>query len=289
MELSKIPCRFCHVINLRNAEICKACGESLGPVNVNILSDPYFKEGLLDRLKGVMSEIQRNGKQTEADDFEVEIASEGQAVINMDMKFLFKLVNENEEYLSYQRAVEQHKRTIMSFQNDLRRCVVETSFYGFTGKNLVYAALSVDNNGVRSYGDVSVALITAQISQRTTVFEKNTYPLYDELTGSGWRAGTIMPSGYSGVWEDKAVVALIKHGLQIATAKNKLNIAQVILHSDGKRHHDEFIELHIYNRVTSHTFAKVTFHKRPRSLFDNEQLQVFLDVLENQDVELTGL
>ena len=283
-----MPCRDCGAANKRNVIACAACGVSLGPINVNIFADLYFKNGLEKRYNAVVAEVVSADNQAKVLEFEREIASNARAVINMDARFLFKVVNEDEAYLSYQRAVEEGKRVIMNFESDLRRCVVETSFYGFTGRNLVYAALTLDDAGVRSYGDVSVVLVTGQVELRTTVFEKNTYPLYDELTEGGWRAGTIMPAGYGGTWEDRSRMAVIKHGLEISNSKNPPKFSAVLLASNGKHRNDEFIELHIFNKVTKVNFAKVTFHKKPAGGFDDVQFQIFKQKLENQSTEITG-
>ena len=289
MELTKLPCRHCGAGNNRSAVVCVACGESVGPVNVNLLSDPYFHDGLEQRFQSVMNEVAGSGKAAAVQAFEQEVTFRSRAVINLDAGFLFRVVNDSEDYLPYQRAVETGKRAVKAFEEDLRRCVVETAFYGYTGRNLVYAALSLDDNGLRSYGDASVVLATGQIERRTTVFEKETYPLYDELTGQGWRAGTIMPAGYGSIWGKRGVVAVVKYGLQVAHSKKALKNETLLLHSDGEKQNDEFIELHIFNKITTVNFAKVTFHKKPGTEFNNIQLLLFKQILENQGTEIAGL
>ncbi len=286
MELTKITCNSCGAVNNRNAIVCVACGESLGPVNVNLLSDEYFQDGLKLSYSNVQAAVTAAGKSGWVQDFEEEVNMNSKAVINMDGRFLHKLMTENEDYLPYQRAVEQSKRFVADFENDLKRCVVETAFYGFTGRNLVYAALSLNENGLRSYGDVSVVLKTAMIERRTTVFEKNSYPLFDELTDAGWKAGTTMPTGHCGTWNERSIVSVVKHGREIAGKKNAPDFAGLILRSDKKKSNDEFIELHIFNKVTNVVFEKVVFHEKLRKHFDKDKIKIFLLNLKAKNIKI---
>ncbi len=289
MELTKLPCWHCGAENRRNEVYCPKCRFPLGPLNVNLLSDPYFGAGLDRRYADVQETVAQNGKLAAVEAFEAEIVAAAQAVINMDARLLFHLVNESDVYLSYQQGVEQNKRRVLEFEDDVQRCVVETSFYaGYTGRNVVYAAMSLDDDGVRSYGDVSVVLRTDDIEQVTTVFEKDTIVLFNELTDAGWRAGTIMPAGYCGVWSNRGVLAVVKHGAQVAQAKKTPKTATLVLHSDGKKQNDEYIELHIFNGVTPLNFAKVKFHKKLGNEFDEVQINLLKHILKGQNTEIAG-
>ena len=80
MKLSTLICPDCRAQNERNADVCKDFGTSLGFVNVNLLSDPYFQERLVDRYNAVMAKVMI----AEVQRFEAILGSEGKAVINMD-------------------------------------------------------------------------------------------------------------------------------------------------------------------------------------------------------------
>lgn len=264
MELTNLTCKVedCQTPNLRHARTCVGCGESLGPVNVNIVSDIYFQEGLKKRYAAVLEEVSKRDKLAEVQQLEEAVEQKGQAVINMRLEVLFKVVNENEAYLSYQRGVEQGKVHARAFNEEISQCVIEGVLYGVSGKDVVYAALSLDDNGVNFYGDVSVVLKTQQIARRTTVFEKDTFPLYNELIESGWKPNKIIPSGHCGTWTERAVVVLIKHSIAVAEMKSLPDFARLILKSDDKDYYDDFIELHIWGNITKLNIEKVTLHKK---------------------------
>ncbi len=285
MKLSTLICpnQECQAENERNADICRECGGSLGFVNVNLLSDPYFQRGLDERYSAIMANL----RVAEVKRFEAVIVSEGKAVINMPSELLYLLVNENEDYISYQRGVEQGKLLKKAFLNDRIRCMVESAFYGFDGRNIVYAALALDDNGVSSYGDTSVVLRTKNIERRATVFEKDTLVLFDELVGKGWKVNEIIPAGHCSTWNERDKIAAIKHGTQIESNHQTAGFAALILKSSSDGTNDEFIELHIFNKVNPINFEKVTFQKNPVKTYDQLQFKILKSKLSNLNVEVT--
>ncbi len=261
----------------------------MGFVNVNLLSDPYFQEGLNTRYDNTKQQASDKGKLPEIEQFEAKILADGKGVINMSSELLFLLVNQNEDYLSYQRAVEAGKRAKAIFQNDRDRCIVESAFYGYDGRNLVYAALTVNEQGLSSYGDVTVLLRTSNIEQRTTVFEKNTYDLFDEFVEKGWKVRKTIPSGHCGTWKERGKVAVAKHGSEIATETTAPDPAILLLKSDGDRGTDEFIELHIFNKVNYSNFEQVVFLKQPETPFGRIQLEILKSKLQEKNILLKFL
>ncbi len=284
MKLSKLICPDpdCQAENERNADICRECGHSLGFVNVNLLSDPYFQTGLAERYKVVMAGVQV----AEVQRFEAVIDQEGKAVINMSSELLYLMVNENENYLSYQRGVEQGKIIKRTFQHDRFQCIVESAFYGFDGRNLVYAALSLDDNGVSSYGNVSVVLKTRNIEKRSTFFERDTFLLFDDLVEKGWKVKEIIPAGHCGTWNERDKIAAIKHGAEIQEGHQTADFVAIIMKNGDEKTCDEFIELHIFNTVTPKNFEKITFQKKLTRSFDRLQFKILKSKLSNLQVEV---
>jgi hypothetical protein len=289
MELTNLTCKDCQTPNLRHARTCRACGESLGAVNVNIVSDIYFQEGLKKRYAAVLKEVSKRDKLAEVQRLEEAVEQKGQAVINMPLEILFKVVNESDAYLSYQRGVEQGKIYARAFNEEIFQCVIEGVLYGVSGKDVVYAALSLDDNGVSFYGDVSVVLKTQQIARRTTVFEKDTFPLYNELIESGWKPNKIIPSGHCGTWRERAVVVLIKHSIAVAEMKSLPDFARLILKSDDKDYDDDFIELHIWGNITKLNLEKVTLHKKASiNRYDTLQFRILQNNLQKQSTTIAA-
>lgn len=283
MKLTPLICPKpdCEAENERNASVCESCGNSLGFVNVNILSDPYFQEGIEKRYAAAKTPLSNS----EVQRFEEVIAREGKAVINMDYGLVQELVNKNKAYISYQRGVEKGFVSKKEFEKDRFRCMAEAAFYGIDGRSIVYAALALDDVGVTSYGDVSVVLQTKRIENRTTFFEKDTLVLFSELVRKGWLVDEIIPSGHCGTWNERSKMAVIKHGAEVEPSHQIADLAALILKSDGDGTNDEFIELHIFNTVKPAAFEKVVFYKKPVKAYKQIQFKIFESKLTSLNIE----
>ncbi len=282
MNLSPLLCPNCGELNQRNANICEYCSHSMGFVNVNIYSDAYFRDGLDDRYQSEVVAATTIGELDELTAFEQAINNQGLAIINMDIDLLHILVNDKQDYLPYRTAVEQGKRGKATFLNDKDRCVVETAFYGIDGGKIVYAALSLDDNGLLNYGKTTVILKTKSIAQRTTVFERNTFYLFDDFMASGWKVLGPIPSGHSGIWEDRSKVTVCKHGVAYIASNPKPDLATFVLKTGTDRSDDEFIEFHIFNKLNRLAFEKIVIHEAPKKQF--QQLQ--LDILKEESAKI---
>lgn len=283
--LTKIECPDCKSKNDRNRKNCKGCGVSLGFPNVNILSDPYFQEELTKNYDQIVKDCNCNAITPDIiKEFEQIIINDSNAVLNINSKLLFQLVNYKEDYLPYQRAVREGKREIAEFENDRKRCFIESAFYGIIGGELNYAALSLDDNGLLSYGNISVILHCHLIKNRTTVFIKNTFKLFDELVANGWKISEPIPSGYSGTWNERGAIATIKHGKDLSAIK-KVDYVKLILKSTSDKDKDEFIELHIFNPITLDTFKRVKVHSTPKNKFEENQLLLVEEILKKMNIE----
>lgn len=275
--LSLMPCPVCGEPNERNADVCKQEGHSMGNVNVNLYSDPYFREGLEERYSEAISAADSVGESDGLMAFEQTICDEGQAIINIDLESLCDLINQKQDYLPYRMAVEQGKRGKKLFLHDRDRCLVEDSFYGIDGGKIVYAALALDDNGLMSYGKQTIVLKTKNIAQRTTIFERDTYFLFDDFVAWGWKVRGWIPIGHSGIWEDRGRLAVCKHGAELTASHPKSDFAALILQPGTAYVGDEFLELHIFNKVNPVVFNRIILRENPKTAYQQLQLDIMKD------------
>jgi hypothetical protein len=289
MNLSELACVHCGEMNARNADRCAHCTREVGFVNVNIYSDPYFRDGLqvryADTKAGIIGKNASFGP--EIDEMERQIREESHAIINLDLDLLRIVVAEKQDYLPYRAAVEQGKRPKADFVNDRGRCLVEAAFYGIDGGRIVYAALALDDAGLLNYGKISMLLKNKSIAQRTTVFERNTYALYKEFVKNGWDTMGYIPPGHSGTWDEKAELVTCKHAEDYTTSNPKPDLASVMLKVGTTRGDDEFVELHILNYLNRLAIEHVTIHEAPTPPFDSLQLDILKEELKKLNISLT--
>lgn len=287
--LSKITCTECDHENERNRARCDRCDEKLGSgyPNVNIYSDSYFQNGLIKRYQKALKPYESNYIQQVIEPYEKYINKEGKIVINMNIDLLYELVKNKEDYLPYRRAVEQNKRLISKIYNDHKRSVVDTSFYGLHGADIVFAALSGNEKGLISYGPIAVILQEKLVKKRLTVFEKNSFFLYDHLTKhQGWNPAEFPPpSGFFAIWNDRALLGVIKCHSTLKKNSNSKQYENVLLTSNGDRSTDEFLELHIFNKITYLSFKKVSVHTTFTDRFDQANWKIIEEVLALENIE----
>ena len=260
--LAKIICDNCGHANERNRGECDECQERIGYgyPNVNIYSDEYFTKGLQARYTAAEQHFQAGNITALSSAFANAVEQEGRAVINMDRRLFFTLANINEDYLPYRRAVEENKRLYASIYNDTKRTMIDSCFYGIHGADILFAALSLENNGLRNYGSVSLVLKEQAIRKRTTIFERNSFLLYDVLTREQtWNPADFPPpAGYFGVWKDRAKMALAKCKEKLTSDSDFSNL---LLQNGESRDKDEFMELHIFGKISIFVSQTIVFRE----------------------------
>lgn len=287
LKLKKIRCEECGHLNERNRSKCDRCDEKIGYgySNVNIYADDYFKDALKDRYNAIiLLSIKENRKEVTTQ-FEDAVNSLSRPVINMDNSLLFNMVNEDADYLPYRRAVEDNKRIIASIRNDYKRTSIDNAFYGSVGADILFAALSLDDNGLSSYGDTSIVLNTALIKKRISVFEKNSFLLYDELTkDKNWNPIEFPPPpGSFAIWENRQQLAVTKC---YSLLNQEDNFCVNLLQNGTNKSDDEFIELHILGKISYFQFLKVKFQKQPTSKSWSKDFAIAKEKLKVKDVEI---
>jgi hypothetical protein len=286
MNLSPIKCAACGEENARNADRCEHCTRELGFVNVNIYSDPHFQNGLKNRYQNTLKEARTPEDQQALADMEQVVQDQSHALINLNFDLLRKVVLEKQDYLPYQTAVLQDKRPKASFLNDKDRCVVEAAFYGIDGGRVVYAALALNDIGLSSYGKITMILKTKSIEERTTVFERNTFPLFDDFVAKGWPVRGPIPAGYSGTWHERGQLVVCKHGVSYLASSPKPKLDAMLLCVGTTRNDDEFIELHIFNKLNRLAVQRIVIHEAPKHAFDLLQLDILKTEAQKIGIEV---
>ena len=156
------------------------------------------------------------------------------------------------------------------------------------GGDIVFAALSLDDDGLASYGDVSVVLSVPLVKKRISVFEKNSFVLYDELTREkGWEPVDFPPpTGHFGIWESRHQLAVAKCHTQLDGNEKDEDFCPILLHSTNDQSKDEFIELHIFDKITYFNFQKVKFQAKLTDKQSLIALSIAKEKLEEAGIEI---
>ncbi|WP_345953006.1 hypothetical protein [Mucilaginibacter sp. PAMB04168] len=264
MPYYEFPCPVCHVNTNISESVCAACGHPFAQtVNIRraLLKTEVFT--LEKRYKEAKETLTNRSLTSEGDFLENEVLVKGKAVINLDFPFLWDwLMHRDRSYQSYRRIVIEGLRQRADFENDLQRSIVESYLFG-SHIDIIYAALSLNESGLISYGKVSIILKTKAIEPRTSLLEKNSYVFVDEAVAQGWNHKMPLPPGSMAPWRNRHQLALVKCQDRVVPGLTSDQAASIILYSDGNRANDDFMELYIYGNIVKAVVEKI---KIPLSL-----------------------
>ena len=115
---------------------------------------------------------------------------------------------------------------------------------------LHYAALSLDGEGLDSYGDCAVILADEMIRHRASCFEGNSGLIFEREHGySRYLRST---------WADRAKLCVAKTDGKLAQSKSPDEFPNLLLRSGSTQDDDEFVEVHVFGTMTAHTFGRVS-------------------------------
>jgi hypothetical protein len=248
-----IKCPDCGFENPLVNEKCSCCGMFLGFPNVNDCSQREELEALEKRYKETVEYAAKKGHEKKRIEFE-EAVKKSVAVINVKLNYLQMLMlGKKIFYSTYQLQTEGETRELAPTEFDKERLGIEGTLFGSYGKNIRYAALSLDGTGLTSYGEFTLILSDTAVKKRTTLLEENSYKFRDHHK---ILAGGKIPQGYRAVWKDRHKLAVAKL-IEKVLLTNKDNYAKIVLFSTENKKKDEFIEVHIYGKLNEASIQAV--------------------------------
>jgi len=286
MSIYQLECPICHNQNDITVSVCSSCG-SISKYTANVRRALIPSEvAKLDANYKVAKEILRDKMlKREGALFESEVQVKGKAVINLDFKYLWEwLMHGSTDYMSYRRLVLQNIRPRATFLNDNVRSSVETALFG-SEVDIIYAALTVNDLGLSSYGPISVVLHAKQIEKRTSLLEKNSFLFIEDAIGLGWNLFKPLPTGHFAPWTKRSKLAINKVYQQITQNISEGEMAQLVLKSTGDRSLDDFFELYIYGQINKGVVELIKFPVYLLEKMSEEELIQYEELKNNYKVE----
>ena len=258
VKIYTIPCENCLTEIDITEDVCGNCGLSMpGTFNIRRASGQDEKAALDQRYDMAVLHCEKNGTDVQAKLLEDEVHDHGKAVINTTIDFLFNwVVKKDVNYLPYRRQLINGIRIRSKFNYDLDRSIADSILFG-SSNDIIYSALSIDETGLSSYGEVAVILKTSAIKSRTSALESNSYHFLKELAKNGWTHRDPIPPGYMCIWEENHKLSVAKLHKKLEKTFKTTEIAKLVLNSQDNRSADDFIELHIYGKILAAAIEKV--------------------------------
>ncbi len=256
---------------------CPTCGHYIGPPNVRAIETQEEIQALQARYEKAFVDAKSNGSYAILNKFD-EAMKDTCAVMNVDFDFLKHfLTKDNALYSTYSHLLSGQTRKPASTKDDRHRLAVEAIIFGAYGKEIRYAALSLNGTGVKSYGAYTMKLKEVAIAERTTLLEENSFQF---VAKHDMRPGDDIPRGYRALWPDRHKLAVSKLYQKVTPQTSENEFAKILLFSEGNRSTDEFVEVYIYgsfdNKAVDSVSGKFTATKKEKRALLNSLKEIIV-------------
>ena len=257
--LSVDTCPHCTAEVPSHVRDCVRCGEAVGFPNVRAAAGSAEVAALDRRVKTAFSSAEAAGYDAVLDDFGQAVATASVAVIARPLMTLQRIVdNSNLLLMTFYKELEAGGRTAENNDADKGRTQIDSLVNPLYYTELHFAALSLNGEGVRHYGDFQLTLASSYISSRATVFEENPFKF-----GQRHRivVGGRCPLGYRASWENRGKLAQAKLFPQLTKASKPDDYPGVLINQGGTRGDEDFIEVHIFGTIGVGTIERIVAYE----------------------------
>jgi hypothetical protein len=262
------------------ADRCSTCGTDAGAPNVRAAQEPAEISALENRFEDALARADAHGTRQETDDF-MRALERSSAVVNCELPFLRDFVTRSTTlFANYHRGVQAEVRKAAEGGLDRDRVIADAVMFGSYSEKIRFAALSLTNTGLSSYGPYSLKLRDVAVAKRASLLEENSFSFIQHHNLS---VKIPIPFGYRSTWAERAKLAIAKLVDLIAVGMDEIDFQSLLLVDSGNRVTDNFIEIHIFGTFDREAIDSVSgpkLKKRSRDVAIWEVVKETLKVLK---------
>ena len=132
------------------------------------------------------------------------------------------------------------------------RGIADEALFPRYKEKIKFAALSLNDAGVPSYGECSLVLREDRIAHRASAFEGNSALLMQE-----WAYN--LPAGFRATWSQRALLCVAKLARLLMPQTTKVEFAGILLHAGATPAEDDFVEVHVYGPMSCRSFERIVY------------------------------
>lgn len=276
-----------------NSLICESCGNSI-PMNrsncphcgrprlfQNVNQSRTVQAELEQRYQAAKSQAVSRGCEQQVQDFET-ACENSVAVFCCHLERLFKTFTDGSElYGSFSQLEKLRLRYEKSIPEwEKLRKQVEIELYGIdpSSDDLHYAALSLDGEGLKNYGNCTILLRESMISHRATCFEGNSAQLFSKTRS--------IDTGWLSAWDLRHKLCVAKLSLKIDASVTPPDFVRMLLTNGKTSSDDNYVEVHILGPMTARTFEYITWDSTNQDQTAKIYWKAVKEKLQNQGVKV---
>jgi hypothetical protein len=269
------PCANCSNLVPIIAEICPHCDHHRYP-NVLRAELDEEREALGRRYQAVHERSRSEGDSDALEEFERALGK-SKAVISLTAELVKQIVTDDcRLYASFYELMNVTKIPKGEEWEGTRGSAEFVLFRENQGR-IRFAALSLDGRGLSNYagGECIVHLREHLIANRTTVFEENNVIFYKSRYSP---KHPYPPPGHTAVWTERARLGVAKLGNRIKKGMKEQDFADLLLKNGADSWKDEFIEVHVFGKLSRRAFEHIGLKPSLRRL--KSTVKVIRDLAE---------
>ncbi|MFZ2727349.1 MAG: hypothetical protein WAX77_13930 [Methylococcaceae bacterium] len=277
-------CPHCCATIHWNSNTCPECNNTFPTPNQRELLNDDELQALQSRYQLAKQKAEQDNTITELEQLELTIKNDSKAIINIRIANLLSFLSSENNLLSnYNLQTESEIRLVAKIEEDRQRRIAEAVLFPSYAKEIRYAALSLDNKGLISYGACSIFLKDSSMLYRASILEENSFYFVEKNLGTIWNNG--VPKGYRAVWTERHLLAVIKLADKLNGAT--ISMTELLLKTNGNRAHDEFMEIHIYGALSFQSIEAIAL---PQAKNPREEMELsFIRDSANNKIECINL
>lgn len=271
-------CSECGSLISADADRCFTCGADAAAPNVRAIRRASEAAALNNRFEEALARSVARGCQSETDDF-ARALERSSAVVNCDLPFLREFVTRPSTlFANYHRGVQAGTRRAAEAEFDRDRVIADAVMFGSYHQQIRFAALSLTDTGLGSYGAYSMKLRDIAVARRSSLLEENSFSFikHHSLT-----IKTPLPPGFRSTWQERGKLAVAKLADFVEPGMNEAGFQGLLIADTGDRETDRFIEVHIFGTFDREAVETVSGPKPKRKGPDAAIWAVVKEQLKN--------
>ncbi len=248
------PCNDCGNLVPLDWKTCPHCARPQLFPNVRLASHVTEREILKQRYQAAAADAQTRGCSAQLVEFETACQSSS-AVFRCELLRLQAEIASGTDVYKLFRDIERLRlRYEKSTDRDwpALRTKAERDLLGNDEHlgNVHYASISLNGEGVKSYGDTTVKLRENMIAHRSTCVEGNSADLFA-------KHGNLVKILRS-TWDERGKLCVAKAASNVNATSKTDDFPNLILQNRPPSNDDDFVEVIIFGTMTAGTFDSVT-------------------------------
>ncbi len=263
-----LECEYCKNNFPINLDRCPHCARPGLFPNVQMAKQSDEVDALETRYQMTIDEAKTRNCEDTLTKFETDVAQKSKAVICRPLEESFRMANSDRELYSTYYLLEKSESKIPSGSKwDRIRPLAEEYIFPHFKEYIRFGSLSLDEKGLKNYGECTWVLKTEMIEHRTSVFEENCV-MFSMRHGIDLE-NDMVPLGFRASWEERGKIAAVKLVDSIHTDTLPEMYPNILLQNSSNSEEDNFIETHTWGPISLRTIEKITTDKplkRPKKL-----------------------